>query len=180
MDNATFITFFGPITSTAAELITSRLADEAFVHSITRNIRVDSPSEDPEVLIANNAKRYNSDYFYGIMIDISAVSISTVGHSQYEAYNNIHSTFVNTKNVIKIKFGIRTASSIGSATITTLIRAVEFHIVEADTPFLLCLKNINRLQVYLNNLKNVLITPKREISVVRQFGHLFLLWNKSF
>jgi hypothetical protein len=44
---------------------------------------------------------------------------------------------------------------------------------------LLCLADMDHLQVYYNNLKNMLITPRSEVPVVRRFGHPFLLWNTS-
>ena len=62
-------------------------------------------------------------------------------------------------------------------TINTSIGQIQFYIVEANTPFLLNLANINTLKVYFNNFKNVLITPNSPILVVYQFGHSFLLWK---
>jgi len=39
-------------------------------------------------------------------------------------------------------------------------------IMEADTPFLLCLADIDILKVYYNNLKNVLVTLTKLVLVV--------------
>jgi hypothetical protein len=63
--------------------------------------------------------------------------------------------------------------------INTPIGQVEFHVVKAKTPFLLCLADIDRLGVYLDNLRNVLITKDLSVPVVRRFGHSFLLWDTS-
>lgn len=60
----------------------------------------------------------------------------------------------------------------------TLIGIIEFHIVEADTPFLLCFKDIYKLNVYFNNLENILIISTKLVLVVHCFGHPFLLWDK--
>ena len=38
---------------------------------------------------------------------------------------------------------------------------------------------MDELQVYYNNLKNVLITRTKEVPVVRRFGHPFLSWSTS-
>ena len=38
---------------------------------------------------------------------------------------------------------------------------------------------MDKLQVYYNNLKNILITRTKEVPVVQQFGYPFLLWNTS-
>jgi hypothetical protein len=63
--------------------------------------------------------------------------------------------------------------------INTPIGQVEFHVVKAKTPFLLCLADMDRLGVYLDNLRNVLITKDLSVPVVRRFGHSFLLWDTS-
>jgi len=36
---------------------------------------------------------------------------------------------------------------------------------------------MDRLQVYYNNLINTIVTPVKEVPVVRRFGHPFLLWS---
>ena len=48
---------------------------------------------------------------------------------------------------------------IKSVAVKTLISLVNFYIVKADTPFLLCLVDMDRLQVYYNNITNTLIGP---------------------
>ena len=85
----------------------------------------------------------------------------------------------STKGIVSVQFGIGSTSSIGSAIIYTPIGQVEFHIVEADILFLLSLADMNTLQVYLNNLENVLVTPNGNVPVVYRFGHLFLLWGST-
>ena len=50
----------------------------------------------------------------------------------------------------------------------TPIRRVEFFIVDANTPFLLSLADINKLKVYLNNIKNILVQANSsKVPVVR-------------
>jgi hypothetical protein len=78
-----------------------------------------------------------------------------------------------------MQFSIGTTSSIGSTIVTTPIGQVQFHIVHANTPFLLSLADMDRLGVYFNNLTNTLVTPQGDVLVVRRFGHSFLLWNAS-
>jgi hypothetical protein len=60
---------------------------------------------------------------------------------------------------INIQFGISSTASIKSVKVKTLIGLVNFHIVKADTPFLLCLMDMDRLQVYYNNIIDTLIGP---------------------
>jgi len=65
--------------------------------------------------------------------------------------------------------------SIGTIDVNSPIGKVQFYIVKADTPFLLCLVDIDRLYIKYDNLKDVIITRTKRVPVVRQFGHLFLL-----
>jgi hypothetical protein len=60
--------------------------------------------------------------------------------------------------MVNVQFGIGSTSLIGLAKVTTLIGIIEFYIIKVDTLFLLCLVDIDYLQVYYNNLKNMLIT----------------------
>jgi len=74
-----------------------------------------------------------------------------------------------------MQFSIRIATSIGTADIITHIGKIQFYIIYIDTPFLLYLADIDRLQIYYNNLRNVIITHTKKVLVVRRFGHPFLL-----
>jgi hypothetical protein len=127
-----------------------------------------------------NAARYTADRFYGVVIDTGASQRSIAGYGQVVAYQKSHPVTIDTTRagMVKVQFGIGTASSIGSVTVQTPIGTVEFHVVQADTPFLLCLADMDALGVYYNNLKNALVTLKGSIPVVRRFGHPFLLWNE--
>ena len=46
---------------------------------------------------------------------------------------------------------------LGTATVQTPFGQVDFHVIKSDTPFLMSLKNMDRLGVYLNNTTNQLI-----------------------
>ena len=105
----------------------------------------------------------------GIMIDTGALTKSTAGYGQFQALQSIdHDVKLNTltKGQVNIQFGIGSTSSIGTADITSPIGKVQFHIVHTDTLFLLCLVDIDRLQIKFNNLKNVIITYTQKMLVV--------------
>ena len=74
-----------------------------------------------------------------------------------------------------MQFGIGIATSIRTTDVVTPIGKIQFYIIYTDTPFLLCLVDIDRLQIYYNNLRNVVITHTKKVPVVRRFGHPFLL-----
>jgi hypothetical protein len=71
------------------------------------------------------------------------------------------------------------AFSIGTVEVNSLIGKVHFHVVHANTPFLLCLADMDSLQVYYNNLKDIIITCTGAVQVVQRFGYPFLLWNSA-
>src|SRR6266571_6603843 len=97
------------------------------------------------------------------MIDTGASKKSTAGYRQYLAYkttidNNTDINITQT-GAVNVQFGIGSTVLIGSVTVKTPIGLVDFHVVKADTPFLLCLVDMNRLQVYYNNVIDTLIGP---------------------
>ena len=51
--------------------------------------------------------------------------------------------------------------------INSLVGKVQFHIIKADTPFLLYLVDMDRLYIKYNNLKDVIITYTKKVLVVR-------------
>ena len=83
---------------------------------------------------------------------------------------------------VNVQFGIGSTVLIGSVTVKTLIGLVDFYVVKADTPFLLCLIDIDRLQIYYNNTMDTLIGPATTLGskhitlpIIRQFGHPFFI-----
>ena len=83
------------------------------------------------------------------MIDIGASKKSTVGYGQYLAYKTTvnDNTDIDTMQAgaVNVQFGIGLTTSIGSVAVKTLIGLVDFYVVKVDTPFLLCLVDIDRL-----------------------------------
>jgi hypothetical protein len=105
------------------------------------------------------------------MIDTGASKLSTVGWGQYQAYKGTidNNTVIDesTAGAVNVQFGIGSTSSVGSITVYSPVGTVAFHVVKADTPFLLSLADMDSLKVYYNNLKNVLVTPTSTIPVIR-------------
>ena len=60
---------------------------------------------------------------------------------------------------VNVQFGIGLIVSIGSVAVKTPIGLVDFYIMKANTPFLFCFTDIDRLQVYYNNVMDILIGP---------------------
>ena len=67
---------------------------------------------------------------------------------------------------INIQLNIDSTSCIRSLLLDKAIAIIEFYIVEADTPFHLWFEDIDKLNVYFNKLKNILITFIKSVLVV--------------
>ena len=108
-------------------------------------------------------ERYTPKEFYGVIINIGTSKKSTIGYRQYLIYkattNNNADIHITQTGAINVQFGIGSTALIRLVTVKTPISPVNFHIVKADTPFLLCLIDIDRLQVYYNNVMDILISP---------------------
>jgi hypothetical protein len=94
-------------------------------------------------------KRYMSKEFYSVIINIGAFKKSTIGYRQYLIYKNIiaDNTDINTIQIgaINVQFGIGLIVLIRLVIVKTLIGLVNFYIIKANTPFLLCLIDIDKL-----------------------------------
>jgi hypothetical protein len=58
--------------------------------------------------------------------------------------------------------------SLGIIQVSTPLEVIIFYIVFANTPFLFCIQDINRIEVKLDNLKNVLIQGKTVVPIIRK------------
>lgn len=125
-------------------------------------------------------KRYSSEEFFGVMINTKTSKYSTIDYGQYLAYNAINKQLINnfTAGIVYATFGIESISFIESIVICISIDQVKFHIVKADTSFLLCIVDLDRLKCYLNNVNNVLIKKDNStMPVICWFEYSFLLWD---
>jgi hypothetical protein len=83
--------------------------------------------------------------------------------------------------VAQIKFGKGDAmESIGSVNVKTLIGKIIFHILKAFTLFLISLRDMDRLKIYVNNIINdiLFINGKRRAFLIRKWGHLWFYVSK--
>jgi hypothetical protein len=141
------------------------LADQSFAHAVTGNYPIDNNINNSDLFAYTITNWYTLNEFYGIMIDTGASKKSTAGYGQYLAYKKVNNITINTTKAgtINVQFGISSIPSIGSITIDIPIGRIEFHIIEANTLFLLCLADMDSLGVFYNNLMNILVTLTRSI-----------------
>ena len=95
---------------------------------------------------------------------------------------------INTTQIraVNVQFSISLTILIGLVIVKTLIGLVDFYVVKVDTPFLLYFADIDRLQVYYNNITDTLIGSITTLGskyvillITRQFGHLFLIQGET-
>ncbi|KAI1430907.1 hypothetical protein GGR50DRAFT_700807 [Xylaria sp. CBS 124048] len=116
--------------------------------------------------------------FQGVMPDTGAARFSTAGKRQYEALLKEFPDFVTPLDLSRaaeanIRFGNGSPiESLGSVRVNTAFGSVDFHVMDTDTPFFLCLKDMDRLGVYLNNVSNQLVSRSGiTVPVTRKWGH---------
>ncbi|KAK1486715.1 hypothetical protein CCUS01_15097, partial [Colletotrichum cuscutae] len=64
-------------------------------------------------------------------------------------------------SIIKISFGLsKEIVALSIVEINTYFRTITFYILPINTPFFLYLKNINRLGIIFNNIKNKIFSNK--------------------
>jgi len=56
-----------------------------------------------------------------------------------------------------IRFSKGTTISLSTIKVKTPLGYITFYIISANTPFLFCIRDIDKLGVKLNNLKNMLV-----------------------
>jgi len=139
-----------------------------------------------DLFIYITTERYTPKKFYGVIINTGASKKSTIGYRQYLTYrttanNNIDINTMQTR-AVNVQFSISLTVSIKLVAVKTLISLVNFYIVKADTPFLLYLTDMDRLQVYYNNIIDTLIGPVTALEskhitllITQQFRHPFLI-----
>jgi hypothetical protein len=158
--------------------IVNSLRDYSFDHTLTQAIPL-TQADSFAYSTTTSMSRYNASRFYGVIIDTRASRVSTAGFGQYLAYQGtIDSNATldkSTAGAVSVQFGIGSTALIGSLTLQTPVRTVQFYVVKANTPFLLCLADLDSLTSYFNNITNKVVTPTGTVPVIRQFGHPFVL-----
>lgn len=165
------------------QAVVSRLNDAAALHAITREdpyVEGDA-AEDPQLFSFDT--RYGADIFQGIMPDTGAAGVSTAGTTQVKALQLIQpSAVINhaTAGRCRIRFGDNPECiSVGDVNVTTPFGTITFAVMPTNTPFLLCLNDMDNLGIFFNNVDNVLVQDGKAFPVIRKWGHPWLLLDKQ-
>lgn len=168
-------TFFNDSVPADASQITAFLANAAAHHLLTK----EDPFQEQDPSETYTAEgRYSATTFRGIMPDSGAAQFSTAGQPQFQALQRqLPSTTLDTTRAGEaiVKFGYGTpAVSLGTTTVPTPLGPIDFHVMETETPFLLCLKDMDRLGIKFDNLRNLLQQGDVKVPVIRRWGHPWL------
>jgi hypothetical protein len=110
--------------------------------------------------------RYDDRELKDLLIDHDAAIRSSEDIEQYTILRRLISNIeLNKDDVSKFKFDIDNSFSIDLISLSTSIDRIKFHIVLVNTSFLLCLADLDRLDVYFNNLINMLIEDRYSIDL---------------
>ena len=158
------------------------LSNKSFMHLLTAQDTL--PSNKANTAQYFVLDRYAETVFQGIMPDTSAAKVSTVEKSQFMALQHKMPEIeldTTRANKATICFGSRMPlSSIGTIQVFTPISTTNFYVVDTPTPFLFCLKDMDTLGIYLNNITNQLICQDgKNISIFCKWGHLWFFVNKN-
>jgi hypothetical protein len=98
--------------------------------------------------------------------------------SQFKTLQRISNVVINKKTIeSSIKFEIDNTLTLEFVELNTSLEIITFHIVKINIPFLLCLNDFDRLDIYFNNLINEIVQHEQRHFVIRRYDHAFLLWK---
>lgn len=134
---------------------------------------------------ANPPEKVSGHRFEGVLVDTGAALGSSAGAVHY----NSHCKFAGQNSNIDescsavCHFGIRSAASLGMASITfphgSFLLSFDVHVVDADTPILVSIYDMDLLRFYFNNLDDTLLHPLSGLNslIKRTVGHSFIHWS---
>jgi hypothetical protein len=191
-----FLTSFDSINSAEFVLITSLLADKTFEHRLISKNTTNALINEPFDFTFVTESRYDDREFKGILMNCDAARRSTTEIEQFTALQRLNDSIQLDKSIVesKIQFGIDSISILSTIKLSISLKQLIFHIIEINTSFLLCLVDLNRLEVYFNNLTNELmqkmqkcliiiilqtdmkiVDDNHRFSIIRRYEHAFLL-----
>lgn len=130
----------------------------------------------------STVSRYLDTEFQGIMPDTGVAGFSTAEKPQVIALKRIVPSLEIEKSPAgehKIWVGKGDATSLGTINVDNPIGSITFHVIPLNTPFSLCIKDMKRMNVKLDNLRNLLIQGENIVPVIMKFGHPWMLLQQE-
>ena len=166
-----------------SSVIMKALTDHAFKHRvIMKNETISSSESESYIFNAVIEFKYDAIEFKNLFIDSDAAIKSTNEIGQLKALQQINDSIkidCSTAGSANFTFDIESTASLDHINLDTSIKSIIFHIMFVNTFFLLCLADMNKLDVFFNNVINELIQVNSMHSMIRKYDHAFLMWHTS-
>ena len=180
--NEQFIISLDVLDASESSTATEALANDAFRHRLISSNEIFSiaPFSVPGSYVFNVSidSRYDFSEFKRLLIDSKAATRSIESMDQLKILQKLDSTIkfdINIAGSANFIFDMGSTGSIGSINLNTSIGLITFHIVQINTSFFFCFVDLDRANVYFNNVSNRIIQMDRFYLVVRRYGHVFLM-----
>lgn len=148
----------------------SLLANKAFKYQIILRDNTTTPIKpEPYSFNTSISSQYDNLKFKRLLIDSGTAIHSTNGIGQFEALEIIDNLIKLDRYITRSTsfiFRIGSTLSISTVNLDIPIGLIVFYIVQADTPFILCFADIDKLGVFFNNIINKLVQLDRSHSVI--------------
>ncbi len=163
-------------------VIAAYLSNKSFMHLLMAQDTL--PSNKASIAKHFVLDQYVKTVFQGIITNTGSAKVSIVGKSQFKALQHemseieLDTTFANEATIC---FGSRLLLSlIDTIQVFTPVGTSNFHVIDIFTLFLFCLKDMDRLGIYLNNITNQLIYQNgKSIPIFCKWRHPWFFVNKN-
>jgi hypothetical protein len=163
-----FFTIYGPINSQITIILLNNAA-AAMISPESILLKKRKLREESHLFVFYN--RYDGNIFQSIMPDTGAAGIFIAGESQMRAlqlkFPNV--TMDSSTAGHKVKFGNKPESTfLGTVAVETPFGTIRFAVMPINTPFLLYLADMNRCDIYFNNINNILMHNGKKYPIIRK------------
>lgn len=151
--------------------VLSCLQDASLRRALTGKLPI-SQKPPPTAAVFACEERYSKHAFRGILPDTCAASTSSASLPQAKALIALlPSLSIEEGPPTVVNFGASSAASLSTLRVPTILGTIAFRVLPTSTPFLLSITDMDRLQIRLDNVNNVLIQGDKKIPVTRRWGH---------
>ena len=178
--NEVFNTSINTVDATESSLIIKNLANATLRHRIIAINETSLIAPVPYVFNSTIDIRYDFSEFKRLLIDSKTTSRFTKSMRQLQALQHLNPSIKfdpSTVESASFIFEMNSTVSIESVNLKTSIEPIIFHIIEINIFFLLSLTDLDKTDAYFNNVINRLIQKNQFHSIVRRYGHVFLMWH---